>query len=591
MANVLFKQGTAAKYAALATKDANTFYLTTDDNMLYLGEQLLSDHANVTALQNAIANLTAAQVEYEAGVDGAKSKSVKDAIDEILIAIGEGGAVADQIEAAINALDATVSIVDEDNENPLNITIVQENGKVKTVTSSIDDVFDAKGAAATAKSQVIGAEGDAATADTIYGAKAAAKTAADNAQSAADAAQEAADDAQAAADAAQGDVDALDSALAPVAKSGNASDVAVADEAGNLDATTVEAALAEIVGKINSASSDAAVTVEKTVGGENDDFVTKYTFKQGGAPIANGEITLAKDMVATAGELVDEDDKGTKGTFIKMTIANGTPFYINVADLIEYNAVADTDEIKLTDTNHTITATVGEIAASKIIYKTVTDEECGTVTKTTVAQAINALETASTTGVDDKINAKVATLNADVDAELAATETDNEAVAVVGGVTEANGVLTAVDSVAVDKAGAATRAKEAVIGTGTGRSGAGTEEDPYVYADTVKGAKTYAKDLVDAAATDAAKAVSDLDVNEFALATVASNVVTIKGIKETDGKIEVGVDTTKDVTLEEIAMTGAAADLSVSDAGNYFDGANAEAILQEIGLRLTWQEI
>lgn len=57
--------------------------------------------------------------------------------------LGEEGALG----AAIEALDATVSIEDEDSTNPLNITITEENGKLISVSGSIDDVFDAKGAA------------------------------------------------------------------------------------------------------------------------------------------------------------------------------------------------------------------------------------------------------------------------------------------------------------------------------------------------------------------------------------------------------------------------------------------------------------
>ena len=58
--------------------------------------------------------------------------------------LGEEGALG----AAIEALDATVSIEDKDNINPLNITIVETNGVLTSVTGSIDDVFDAKGTAA-----------------------------------------------------------------------------------------------------------------------------------------------------------------------------------------------------------------------------------------------------------------------------------------------------------------------------------------------------------------------------------------------------------------------------------------------------------
>ena len=397
-------------------------------------------------------------------------------------------------------------------------------------------------------------------------------------------------------------VETLDNSLAAVAKSGTAADVAVVDTAGNLDSTNVEAALAEIVGKIGTAQNASAVTVTKTTGGTNDDFATRYTFSQGGVAITNGTIDISKDMVATNGELVNEDGQGNAGTFIKMTIANGTPFYIPVADLIEYNAVQSTDEITLTDTNHTISATVGEIAASKIVYRAEsgTPGEDGYVAKQTVAQAINALETAASIGVDgkiataigaldadvdatagsvitgitevdgvitgvdevaltaanvaygqttaaaaldtigaipatsqastvvgyvdEKVGDGVSSLNADVDATLGAGDTDAEAVAVVTGVTEVAGVITGVDSAAADAAGAATRAKAAVIGAAADTASA----------NTIYGAKAYADDAVTTvvealdADLDAALGVADTDTNAVAVVT---------GVTQVDGEI------------------------------------------------------
>ena len=431
-------------------------------------------------------------------------------------------------------------------------------------------------------------------------------------------------------DAVEADLDTLDQSLAAVAKSGTAADVAVVDTAGNLDSTNVEAALAEIVGKISDAQGASAVTVTKTTGGANDDFATRYTFSQGGVAITNGTIDISKDMVATNGELVNEDGEGNEGTFIKMTIANGTPFYIPVADLIEYNAVQSTNEITLTDSNHTISATVGEIAASKIVYRAEsgTPGEDGYVAKQTVAQAINALETASTTGVDNKIAAAigaldadvdatagsvitgitevdgvitgvdevaltaanvaygqtttaaaldtigtipatsqattvvgyvdekvgdgVGSLNADVDAALGAGDTDPEAVAVVTGVTEAAGIITSVDSVAADAAGAATRAKAAVIGANGDTASA----------NTIYGAKAYADDAVATAIEaldadfDAALSVADTDANAVAVVT---------GITQVDGQI---------TAIDSVAVDAAgAATTAEANAKAYTDTA------------------
>lgn len=295
---------------------------------------------------------------------------------------------------------------------------------------------------------------------------------------------------------------AIETSLAAVAKSGAAADVSIADTAGNITATNVEDAIQELYTAIGSGGTDAAVTVTRTAGGQNDDYVYRYTFFQGGNQITNGVIDIAKDMVATEGTLIHptaqnpieiDGQQITSGTYIEMTIANGDPFYIDVASLIEYNSVASTDEITLTDTNHTITATIGEIAASKIIYREADDSDPEhPVTQQTVAQAINALESAIGSGgsVDEKISTAINALDADLDATTDASVTDAEKVAVMTGVTEVNGVLTAIDSVDVDLAGAATRAKNAVIGASSDAASA----------NTIYGAKAYADAAVEAAA-------------------------------------------------------------------------------------------
>lgn len=237
-------------------------------------------------------------------------------------------------------------------------------------------------------------------------------------------------------------VTTLDNSLAAVAKSGTAADVAITDAAGNFAATTVEDALGELYTAIGSGGTSAAVSITKTTGGAGDAYAYRYTFSQGGSQIANGIIDIGKDMVATNGQLVHptpqnpitiDGNQITSGTYIAMTIANGDPFYINVADLIEYNSVSSTDEITLTDNNHTISATIGEIAASKIIY-TPAD---GTTPAVTVAQKINALESAIGSGVQ----AEIEKLDADLDATVGS---------VITGITEVDGKITHIDEIALN---------------------------------------------------------------------------------------------------------------------------------------------
>lgn len=325
-------------------------------------------------------------------------------------------------------------------------------------------------------------------------------------------------------------VTTLENSLATVAKSGAAADVNIADTGGNFASETVEGALAELYAAIGTGGTNSAVTITKTTGGPNDNYAYRYIFSQGGSTINNGTIDIAKDMVATNGELIHptaqnpitiDGQQVTSGTYIAMTIANGDTFYINVADLIEYNSVSNTDEITLTDTNHTISATVGEIAASKIRYSQ----------SQTVAQAINALETASSTGVDTKISTEINKLDADLDATAGS---------VITGITETDGKITHIDEVALTATNVAYG--QSTVGAALDTIGAipGTSS-----ATTVVG---YIDEKVGAG-------VSTLDADLDASGTPQhSGVFVMSGVTEVDGII-----TSVDSTEVEVAGAAAAA--------------------------------
>lgn len=336
-------------------------------------------------------------------------------------------------------------------------------------------------------------------------------------------------------------VTTLENSLANVATSGAASDVNITDSGGNFASETVEGALAELYTAIGTGGTNSAVTITKTTGGANDNYAYRYVFSQGGSTINNGTIDIAKDMVATNGELVHptaqnpitiNNESITSGTYIAMTIANGDTFYINVADLIEYNSVSSTDEITLTDTNHTITATVGEIAASKIRYSSTQ----------TVAQAINALETASSTGVDTKISTEINKLDADLDATAGS---------VITGITETDGKITHIDEVALTATNVAYG--QTTVGAALDTIGAipGTSS-----ATTVVG---YIDEKVGAG-------VSTLDADLDATGTPQhSGVFVVSGVTEVDGII-----TSVDSTEVEVAGAAAAAQAA---AQTYTDNA------------------
>lgn len=101
---------------------------------------------------------------------------------------GGAGSIASQIDAAIKKLNATIS--NRTNENVVNadgldVTIVQENGALKSVTATIKEgTYDAAGAA----SAVLGKDTDAVGAATVHGANKAAAAAQAKAEEAATAA-------------------------------------------------------------------------------------------------------------------------------------------------------------------------------------------------------------------------------------------------------------------------------------------------------------------------------------------------------------------------------------------------------------------
>ena len=77
--------------------------------------------------------------------------------------------------------------------------------------------------------------------------------------------------------------------------------------------------------------------------------------------------------------------------------------------------------------------------------------------------------------------------------------------------------------------------------------------------------------------------IDALDVTEFALASKdSSNVVTIHGISETNGKIAVGSAVANDVVLAAVATTGAAEDVSYDNTTSGLTATDTQAALDEL---------
>lgn len=232
--------------------------------------------------------------------------------------------------------------------------------------------------------------------------------------------------------------------------------------------TAYQAADAALTSEINALKSSYVVSVSEANG--SGDIAKVYTITQAGETI--GTINIPKDMVATQGELVHGSLSNNTFTpaeggdpYIKMTVGNGNTsdtFYIPVAELIEYNSVDSTAEVTLSqDANHKITATIGKIAASKIVYREA--DTANNITEETVAQAISRIDTALGAGgsVASQIQTEIEKLDADLDASGTAA---HNGTFVMSGVTEVDGKITAVDSVEVETAGAAAAVKTELLG-------------------------------------------------------------------------------------------------------------------------------
>lgn len=75
---------------------------------------------------------------------------------------------------------------------------------------------------------------------------------------------------------------------------------------------------------------------------------------------------------------------------------------------------------------------------------------------------------------------------------------------------------------------------------------------------------------------------NDLDVSEFALASVSEGVVTIKGIKEIDGAIAVGTSTSNDVVLAKVATSAAAEDLDYDNTASGLTATDVQSAIDEV---------
>ena len=143
---------------ANAEKHADDLNTTMDGRVAPLEADMTQAKKDIDAVEEAVAK----KVEQEAynakmtALEG-EDTAMKERLDAIEEAMGEGGSVGSQIDTKIADLDADVTSAAVEAGMGLQVQVVETDGKVASVavTGNFDNSYDAKGAAAIAKSEAI----------------------------------------------------------------------------------------------------------------------------------------------------------------------------------------------------------------------------------------------------------------------------------------------------------------------------------------------------------------------------------------------------------------------------------------------------
>ena len=556
---LIFTVGTVAA-ANVAVTDTDNKFTGTDVEAV-----LAEIQGNVDTLDGSLADVAksgdADDVLYEEGTGGANDISVKDALDDIYDAIGAGGSVAQQITAAIEALDGSATIASEssgvvtikagisevdgvvDNSSGTDITLA----KVATTGAAVDVSY---GSNSTVKAELDKLEGDNNTSgsiaksikDAVEGldvsefvlasenngvvtikgikevdGKIAAGTDTNN-------------------DIALGTAAMANKATTAIAQSStdqslvSAAQVAtfVANEIADLEGAmhfegvitrqtgeTDAQAIARVItspeaGDVVVMSDNAKeyIYANSTVGwrevGDEGLYVQKTTTIAGvdlqdnitqselqtalGLGSAAYENTSAFDAAGAAADVLGTSSDAASDN----TVYGAKAAVIDLSNsLADVATSGDAEDVTYDNTDSGLTATdvqaaIDEIAgtAGSAIQSVTTGSTNGTIAVDDTDVAVYGLGSAAyTASTDYDASGTAAGLIAALDADLDASGTAaHSGTFVVSGVTEVDGVLTAVDSVEVEAAGAAA----AVLGTVSD-----TASDNTVY-----GAKAYADSIV-----------------------------------------------------------------------------------------------
>ena len=475
---------------------------------------------------------------------------VKAYVDE---ALGNGGNVATQISSAIGDLDASVTgnpsgsatnggtmvagavqVVEADGViTGVNVTGVEveavgaaaaAQAAAEAYADGLASNYDAAGAAAAVR----GDSNDTASDMTVYGVKAALDGALASGGAVESAITSAINDLDKADSAVANQfvtaVSEADGVITVTRAQPTAANISVAG-LDNIAAGDLQTVLAALEDAIDAGGTGSVVTVEELTSDLGAGILKAYAIKQGNT--TKGTINIPKDFLVKSGQVraATAADTGFNVgdkilDFEINTVGNdetSSHILISVADLVD--AYTGGNGINV-DSNNEITAVVDGTSESFLTVG------AGGLKLAGVQTAIDSGRDAAKSYADG--------LKAAMDADLDASGTAaHGGVFVVSGVTEVDGILTGVDSLEVEEAGAAASA--------------------------LASAQSYVN-------TEIAKLDADLDASGSAQ---HSGVFVMSGVTEVDGKITA-------VDSVEVEAAGAAA-TALSSAQSYADGKAATA--------------
>lgn len=169
-------------------------------------------------------------------------------------------------------------------------------------------------------------------------------------------------------------------------------DVGTLDSLGTTAKTDLVSAINEVRGSVVDAGEAAAITITTTT--TTDGALKSYTIKQGEDTV--GVIDIPKDMVVESGEVVKDPEGQTKGTYIKLVLANvAEPLYVNVGTLVDiYVAKAEAAQVQVAIDSSTreISATIvaGSVGTTELADSAVTTAKIAdaNVTKAKLSTAV-----------------------------------------------------------------------------------------------------------------------------------------------------------------------------------------------------------